>query len=130
MIVTPGPAGTPLDTTAPVFVLGGKKTQKAGKTVSVVVGATTENLYASASGTCRPRCVRRGVQGLQAEGDHEPLRRQRHQGHAQAQGAEGGPEGDQASATRRKKVKASIKLTARDGAGNLTTGKRTVKLKR
>ena len=30
----------------------------------------------------------------------------------------------------RKKVKASIKLTARDGAGNLTTGKRTVKLKR
>jgi len=30
----------------------------------------------------------------------------------------------------RKKVKASIKLTARDGAGNLATGKRTVKLKR
>ena len=30
----------------------------------------------------------------------------------------------------KKKVKASIKLTARDGAGNLTTGRRTVKLKR
>ena len=28
------------------------------------------------------------------------------------------------------KVKANIRLTARGGAGNLTTGKRTVKLKR
>ena len=42
----------------------------------------------------------RRVQGLQAQGDQEPLRRQRHQGHAQAQGVEGGPEGDQASAPR------------------------------
>ena len=34
----------PLDTTAPVLVLGGRKTQKAGPTVSVVVSATTEDL--------------------------------------------------------------------------------------
>jgi hypothetical protein len=40
-----------LDTTTPGLTLGGKKTQKAGKTVSVVVSATTEGLWASASGS-------------------------------------------------------------------------------
>ena len=108
-------------------MLGGKKTQKAGKTVSVVVSATTEDLYASASGSVsvpaasktyrlkaiKNRFVARGTKAtLKLKVPKKALK-------AIKRALRG-----------RKKVKASIKLTARDGAGNVTTGKRTVKLKR
>ena len=123
----PAAAVTPLDTTAPVLVLGGSKTQKAGKTVSVVVSATTEDMWASASGTVsvpaaskvyrlkaiRNRFVASGTKAtLKLKVPKAALRAIKRALRA------------------RKKVKASIKLTARDGAGNLTTRKRTVKLKR
>ena len=121
--------GVPLDTTTPGIALGGSKTQKAGKTVNVVVSATTEDLYASASGTVSvPRCRASKAYRLKgvanrfvANGTKVTLKLKV-------------PKAAQRAIRRalrgRKKVKASIKLSARDGAGNLTTGKRTVKLKR
>ena len=108
-------------------VLGGKKTLKAGKTVSVVVGATTEDLFASASGTVsvpaasklyrlkavKNRFVARGTKAtLKLKVPKKALK-------AIKRALRAG-----------RKVKAKLKLNARDGAGNLTTGKRTVKLKR
>ncbi len=128
VIVPPGGAmETPLDITAPAFVLGGSKAQKAGKTVSVVVSATTEDLYASASGVVSvPKASR--VYRLKAianrfvaNGTKVTLKLKVPRAALKA---------IKRALRGRKKVKASIKLTARDGAGNLTTGKRTVKLKR
>jgi hypothetical protein len=121
----PTPAGP--DTTTPGLALGGKKSQKAGKIVSVVVSATTEDLYASASGTVsvpgaskvyrlKPianRFVARGTKAtLKLKVPRAALKAIKR------------------ALRSRKTVKASIKLAARDVAGNLTTGKRTVKLKR
>ena len=93
----------------------------------MVVSATTEDLWASASGTVsvpaaskvyrlkaiRNRFVARGTKPTLKLGVPKAALK------AIKRSLRGG-----------KKVKASIKLTARDGAGNLTTGKRTVKLKR
>ena len=118
----PGP-----DTTTPGLALGGKKSQKAGKSVSVVVSATTEDLYASASGTVSVpgaskvyrlksianRFVARGTKAtLKLKVPKAALKAIRR------------------ALRGRKTVKARIKLAARDGAGNLTTGRRTVKLTR
>jgi uncharacterized delta-60 repeat protein len=117
----------PLDTTSPVLVLGGSKTQKAGKTISVVVSATTEDMWASASGTVsvpaaskvyRLKAIRNR---FVASGTKATLKLKVSKAALKA---------IKRALRGRKKVKASIKLTARDGAGNLTTGKRTVKLKR
>ena len=124
----PPPVQGPLvDTTTPGVTLGGKKTQKAGKSVSLVVSATTEDLWASASGgvsvpgaskvyrlkAIRNRFVARGTKAtLKLKVPKKALK-------AIKRALRGG-----------KKVKATIKLTARDAAGNVTTGKRTVKLKR
>jgi glucose/arabinose dehydrogenase len=125
----PGP-----DTTTPGLTLGGKKTQKAGKTVSVVVSATTEDLYASASGIVSiPAASKASVSASKtyrlksianrfvASGTKATLKLKVPKAALKA---------IKRALRGRKKVKASIKLTARDGAGNLTTGKRTVKLKR
>ena len=128
VIPPPGPSQeTPLDTTASGFVLGGKKTQKAGKSVSVLVSATTEDLYASASGVVSVPLASRAyrLKGITsrfvAQGTKTTLKLKV-------------PAAAQRAIRRalrgRKKVKATIKLTARDGAGNLTTAKRTVKLRR
>lgn len=117
----------PLDTTSPVLVLGGQKTQKAGKTVNVVVSATTEDMWAAASGTVsvpaaskvyRLKAIRNR---FVAHGTKATLKLKVSKAALKA---------IKRALRGRKKVKASIKLTARDGAGNLTTGKRTVKLKR
>ena len=128
LIPTPGPAlETPLDTTASGFVLGGKTTQKAGKTVSVVVSATTEDLYASASGTVsvpgasKVYRLKSIANRFVARGTRATLKLKVPKAALKA---------IKRALRGRKKVKASIKLTARDGAGNLTTGKRTIKLKR
>ena len=72
----------------------------------------------------------RGVQGLQAEGDQEPLRRRGTKATLKLKVPKAALKAIKRALRGGKKVKASIKLTARDGAGNLTTGKRTVKLKR
>ncbi len=117
----------PLDTTAPVFVLGGNKTQKAGKTVNVVVSATAEDMWASASGSVSLPGASR-VYRLKAisnrfvsSGTKATLK---------LKVPKAALRGIKRALRARKKVKASLKLSARDGAGNLTPGKRTVKLKR
>jgi hypothetical protein len=110
-----------------VFLLGGKKTQKAGKTVSVALSATTEDLWASASGTVsvpaaskvyRLKAIRNR---FVANGTKATLK---------LKVPKAGLNAIKRALRARKKARASIRLTARDGAGNLTTGKRTVKLKR
>ena len=132
---TPTPGGTNplpppppgLDTTKPGLMLGGKTSQKAGNTVSVVVSATTEDLYASASGTVSVPAASK-VYRLKS------IRNRFVAGGTKATLKLKVPKAALKAIKRalraRKKVKASIKLTARDSAGNLTTGKRTVKLKR
>ncbi len=103
------------------------KSQKAGKTVSVVVSATTEDLYATASGTVavpgasKVYRLKAIANRFVAAGTKATLKLTVPRAALKAvkRALRGG-----------KKVKASIKLAARDGAGNLTTGKRTVKLKR
>ena len=128
VIITPGPMPAPLpDTTPPGLSLGGKKTLKAGKAVSVVVGATTEDLFASASGSVsvpgasksyrlkavKNRFVARGTKAtLKLKVPKKALK-------AIKRALRAG-----------RKVKAKLKLNARDGAGNVATGKRTIKLKR
>jgi hypothetical protein len=135
---TPNPTPTPaqeasptqqplLDTTTPGLTLGGKKTQKAGKTVSVVVSATTEDLWASASGS------------VSVPGASKIYRLKTIQNRFVARGSKAtlklkvptkAQKAIKRALRRKRNVKANVKLTARDGAGNLTTGKRTVKLKR
>jgi hypothetical protein len=121
----PPPAGP--DTTKPGLMLAGKTTQKAGKTVSVVVSATTEDLYASASGTVavpgasKVYRLKSIANRFVASGTKATLKLKVPKAALKA---------IKRALRGRKKVKASIKLTARDAAGNLTTGKRTVKLKR
>ena len=118
----PGP-----DTTTPGFALSGNTTQRAGKTISVVVSATTEDLFASASGTVSVPAASK-VYRLKAianrlvpSGTKATLKLKVPKAALKA---------IKRALRGRKKVKASIKLTARDRAGNLATGKRTVKLKR
>jgi hypothetical protein len=123
--VPPPPPGP--DTTKPGLALGGKTAQKAGKTVSVVVSATTEDLYASASGTVSVPAASRvyRLKGIRnrfvANGTKATLKLKVPKAALKA---------IMRALRAKKKVKASIKLTARDAAGNLTTGKRMVKLKR
>ena len=132
---TPTPGGTNplpppppgLDTTTPGLALGGKKTQKAGKTVSVVVSATTEDLYASASGVVSvPKASK--VYRLKAIANRFVARGTKATLKLKVPSA--ALKAIKRALRGRKKVKASIKLTARDGAGNLASGKRTIKLKR
>ena len=107
-------------------MLGGKKTQKAGKTVSVAVSATTEDLYASASGSVSvPKAskvyrLKSIASRFVARGTKATLKLKVPRAALKA---------TKRALRARKKIKASIKLTARDGAGNLATAKRTVKLR-
>ena len=115
------------DTTAPGIRLSGARTQKAGKTVLVVVTATTENMFATATGTVvvpgaskvfRLRAVRnRAV----ANGARSRLRLKVPK---KAQKA------IKRALRRRKKVTARITVSARDAAGNRASAKRRVKLRR
>jgi hypothetical protein len=123
---TPSPQPSLVDTATPGLTLGGKKTQKAGKTVSVVVSATTEDLWASATG------------GVSVPGASKVYRLKAIKNRFVARGTKAtlklkvpkkAQKAIKQALRKKKKVKANVKLTARDGAGNLTTGKRTVKLK-
>ena len=117
----------PLDIAAPGLALSGSKAQKAGKAVKVVVSATTEDLFASASGgvsvpnasknyklkPVKSRFVARGTKAtLKLKVRKAVLKAIRR---ALGKG---------------RKVKAKVKLTALDAAGNKASKKRTVKLKR
>ncbi len=139
---TPPPGGTnPLpppppgpDTTKPGLALGGKTTQKAGKTVSVVVSATTEDLFASASGSVSVPALSKGSASASKTYRLKAIRNRFVARGTKATLKLKVPKAALKAIKRalraKKKVKASIKLSARDGAGNLTTGKRTIKLKR
>ncbi len=118
----------PLDTTRPGLALGGKKTQKAGKIVSVVVSATTEGLFASASGSVS---VPGAARVYKLKSIHEPLVAGGTKATLKLKGAEERPRTRSrtrsAGRTRSRRTSSSPPATP---PGNLTTGKRTVKLKR
>jgi hypothetical protein len=93
----------------------------------VVVSATTEDLWASASGS------------VSVPGASKIYRLKAIQNRLVARGTKAtlklkvpkkAQKAIKQALRRGKGVKANIRLTARDGAGNLTTGKRTVELKR
>ncbi len=123
------PAGsqTPSDTSSPGFVLSGKATQKAGKTINVVVSATTEDLWATVTGSVsipgaskvyklkavKGRFVARGTKATLKLKVSKKIRKALTR-----------------ALRKRKRVKATLKLGVRDASGNATAGKRTVKLKR
>jgi beta-glucanase (GH16 family) len=114
------------DTTPPRLSLGGKRTQRAGKMITLIVKAASENLWATASGKVSIRGSRKAY----------PLRRARVKSIAR---------GQQATLKLKLPTKAlvaikralrrhrtvSVKLTikARDAVGNTTANRRTIKLK-
>jgi hypothetical protein len=127
--IPPAPAGpqTPSDTSSPGFVLSGKTTQKLGKTINVSVSATTEDLWATASGSVsipgaskvyklkaiKGRFVSRGTKATLKLKVSKKMRKALTR-----------------ALRKRRKVKATLKLSVRDASGNATAGRRTVKLKR
>lgn len=123
----PSPSPPAVDITAPVATLAGKKTQKLGKSVRLVVQATNENLFVSVSGTVsvpgasktyrlgavRNRFVARGTKRTLrlklSKKSRRAIRRALRKG---------------------KRVSAKLNIRVRDAAGNTTTKKRTIKLRR
>jgi hypothetical protein len=121
------PPGTPpTDVVAPAVLLGGKTTQKLGNSISLVVEATSENLWASLSGTVslpgasriyklisvKNRFVARGSKvTLKVKVPKNAVAAMRR------------------ALRRHKKVKATLTLTVRDAIGNVAVNKRTITLK-
>jgi Bacterial Ig-like domain len=115
------------DVTSPGLRLAGRRTQKAGRRIKVTVTATSEDLWASAlgklavQGSAR-RYRLRGVRArLVARGQTATLALKL--------------TANALSAARRalrsdRDVKAQLKLSARDAAGNVTTKRRTISLDR
>jgi Bacterial Ig-like domain len=114
-----------LDIEPPAVELGGRRTQKAGRTIKVTVKATSENLWAAASGRLtasgsnqayrlhgvRARFIARGATATLRLGMSERVL-------SEIERALG----------RHHRVLAQLKLSVHDAAGNVTKRRRTVKL--
>jgi lysophospholipase L1-like esterase len=116
-----------VDLKPPGIKLGGKRTQKAGKTIKVIVRATRENLRVTAWGKAwvrgwktayklkrvKARFVARGHKAtLRVKVPKKALRAIKR------------------ALRRHRKVRAKLTIKARDAAGNTTVKKRTIKLRR
>ncbi len=120
------PLAAPLsDVEPPAVELGGRRTQKAGRTIKVTLKATSENLWATAwgrltvSGSKRPYRLQGVSARFIAHGATATLRL----------GVSRRVLGEIGRALRRQhRVLAQLKLSAHDAAGNITTKTRTVKL--
>ncbi len=124
-----GKAAAPkaVDVTPPLAILAGKKTQKLGKSIGLVVRATNENLFVSVSGsvsvpgaakTYRLTAVKNR---FLARGTKRTLKLKLSRKARRA---------IRRALSKGKKVRANLTVRVRDAAGNSTTKKRTVKLKR
>lgn len=115
------------DETAPTVSLAAKKTQKLGKWVRVVVTATSEDLWASLTGRVSVRGASRPykLKGVKnrfiARGNTATLK---------AKVSKKGRAAIRRALRRHKKVRATLRLTLRDAAGNVATKRVSIKLKR
>jgi hypothetical protein len=121
------PLTAPADLQPPGVRLGGKLTQRAGKTISVIVRATSEDLRASASGKAAIRGSKktyspnRVKNRFVARGQKATLKLKLSK---KAQNA------INHALRRHRRVEAKLTVAGRDAARNLTVKRRTIKLKR
>ena len=129
--VTPGtPSGgdtSSPDTTPPRLLLGGKRRQRARRTISVIVKAASENLWATASGKV----------SILGSGKAYRLGRSKRRFIARGQKATlklrvptKALVATKRALRRDRVVRAKLTIKASDAAGNSTTKRRTIKLKR
>lgn len=120
-------APTAPDVTAPAVALGAKKTQKVGRWIRLVVTAISEDLWASLTGRVSVR------------GASEPTKLKGVKNRFIARGNKATLKAKVSKTARamirralrgHKKVKATLRLTLRDAAGNVATKRLTIRLKR
>jgi hypothetical protein len=117
----------PPDVTPPIVELGGSRTQVARRTVKVRVKPTSENVWTTASGKVAIRGSTRSyrlkgvVARFTASGDTATLKLEMSRKALRAV---------RQALDRDRKARAELKLSLRDAAGNITTGRRTIKLVR
>lgn len=122
-----GPLAPLADLKPPAVALSGKRTQKAGKPIKVTVKARSEDLWATASGKLAiggsKRVYRlRGVEAkFVARGHRATLKFKLSKDALRA---------IKRALRRLREVRAELKLSLRDAAGNVTVKKRTIKLER
>jgi hypothetical protein len=116
----------PSDSTAPAAVLSGKTIQKAGSSIVVEVSCPTEACTATASGTVNVPGASKvyKLKGASANVPKGGKARLKLKVPSKARKA------IKRALRRKKKIKAKVTVTARDAAGNKTTRKRTIRLKR
>jgi hypothetical protein len=116
----------PLDVKPPAVELGGRRTQKAGRTIKVTLKATSESLWASASG--RLAVGSRKVYKLPGVGARFVARGSTATlGLKVPRNALGAIE---RALRRHHRVRAELKLSMQDAAGNVAALRRTIKLVR
>jgi hypothetical protein len=117
----------PPDVTPPVVELGGRRTQVGRRTVKVRVKPTSENVWATASGKVAIRGSTRSyrlkgvVARFIASGDTATLKLEMSRTALRAVTH---------ALDRDRRPRAELKLSLRDAAGNITTKRRTIRLKR
>ena len=116
-----------VDSQPPAVRLGGRRTQKAGKTISVIVRATSENLRATASGKV---WVRGWKTAYKLKGVKNRLIARGHRATLKLKVSKKGLRAIKRALRKHKKVSAKLKLSLRDAAGNTTVKRRTIKLRR
>lgn len=118
--------GSPADTVAPAVSLGGGATRKVGKSISLVVTATTEDLLATLSGTVSVPGASRiykltGVKNrFVARGSKVTLN---------VKVPKKGLAAVKLALRKHRNVSAKLRLTVRDAAGNVAVKTRTIRLK-
>ena len=120
------PGSMPADVVAPAIVLGGKTTQRLSRSITLVVEATNEDLWASLSGTLAVPGASRiykltGVKNrFIARGSRVTLK---------VKLSTAARAAIKRALRRNRKVKATLSLSVRDAVGNRAVTKRAVRLK-
>jgi lysophospholipase L1-like esterase len=126
LTASPPDVNPPAEFQPPGLRLGGRRTQKARKTIEVIVRATTKDLRITATGKVRVRGWKtayklKGVKScFVARGDRATLRLNVSKKAVRA---------IRRALRRHKKVSAKLRIKARDAAGNTTLKRRTIKLR-
>jgi hypothetical protein len=115
------------DFSAPGLTIAGRATQRAGKTIAVVVRATTEDLWASASGSVS---VPGAARSYKLTGVHNRFVARGEKATLRLKVPRKAQKAIRRALRRHKPVRAKIKVLVRDAAGNSATRSRTIKLKR
>jgi Bacterial Ig domain len=122
----PGAAAAP-DITAPAVSLGAKKSQKVGNWIRLVVTAINEDLWASVTGRVS---VQGASERYKLTGVRNRFIARGHKRTLKATVSKKARAAMHRALRRHKKVKATLRLTLRDAAGNVATRRVAIKLKR